>query len=97
MYAIRYSRRAAKDARLLKQAGLAPKAKRLIGLIEQDPFATPPAFERLVGNLSGFFSRRINVQHRLVYEVRDQPFDEDGRHFEGVVRVLRMWSHYEGL
>ena len=79
------SSHAVKDARKLKAAGLKPEAERLLRLLQENPFATPPPFEKLVGNLSGFFSRRINIQHRLVYSV-----DRAAR----VVHVLRMWSHY---
>ncbi len=81
-----YSRQAQKDARKLASSGLKPKATRLLELISGDPFATPPRYEKLVGDLAGCYSRRINIQHRLVYEVLP-----DG----GVVHILRMWTHYE--
>lgn len=81
-----YTKAAQKDAKLLAAAGLKPKAAKLLALLEQDPFANPPRFEKLVGDLSGAYSRRINIQHRLVYQVIED---------EGVVKVLRMWSHYE--
>lgn len=81
-----YTKAAQKDARLLASAGLKPKAEQLLAIIEQDPFASPPRFEKLVGDLSGAYSRRINIQHRLVYQVIED---------EKVVKVLRMWSHYE--
>lgn len=81
-----YSRQAQKDARLLAASGLKARAEALLALIAQDPFATPPRFEKLVGNLAGCYSRRINIQHRLVYEVLAD---------ERVVHVLRMWTHYE--
>jgi len=80
------SSHAVKDARKLKAAGLKPQAERLLCLLEKSPFATHPPFEKLVGNLSGFLCRRINIQHRLVYSV-----DRSNR----IVHVLRMWSHYE--
>jgi Txe/YoeB family toxin of toxin-antitoxin system len=80
------SSEAAKDAKKLSAAGLRPKAERLLSRLQQDPFATPPRFEKLVGNLAGFYSRRINIQYRLVYRV-----DEE----RGIVHVLRMWTHYE--
>jgi len=80
-----FSKQATKDAKKLSSSGLKPKAQALINLLEEDPFATPPRYERLVGDLSGMYSRRINIQHRLVYEV----FEE-----ERTVRVLRMWTHY---
>lgn len=80
------SRQAAKDAKNLARSGLKPQAEVLLRLLERDPFTTPPRFEKLVGNLHGFYSRRINIQHRLVYAVdREQK----------VVHVLCMWTHYE--
>ena len=81
-----YSRQAQKDAKKLATSGLKPKAKALLDVIAEDPFATPPRYEKLVGDLAGCYSRRINIQHRLVYEVLP-----DGH----VVHVLRMWTHYE--
>lgn len=80
-----YTKAAQKDAKLLAAAGLKAKAQSLLGVLEEDPFRTPPPFEKLVGDLSGAYSRRINIQHRLVYEVLQD---------ERVVKVLRMWSHY---
>jgi len=81
-----YTKAAQKDARKLTAAGLQPNAQALLDLLEQNPYQTPPPFEKLVGDLSGAFSRRINIQHRLVYQLLDE-----GR----IVKVLRMWSHYE--
>lgn len=81
-----YARQAQKDARKLAASGLKPKAQELLAVLELNPFQNPPAFEKLVGDLQGAYSRRINIQHRLVYEVFEA---------ERVVRVLRMWSHYE--
>ncbi len=81
-----FSKQAAKDAKKLSASGLKTKAQALIEVLTKDPFATPPRYERLVGDLAGMYSRRINIQHRLVYEVF-----EEGR----TVRVLRMWTHYE--
>ena len=81
-----FARQALKDARKLAAAGLKQKAQDLLAVIGDDPFQTPPPFEKLVGDLAGACSRRINIQHRIVYEV----FRE-----ERVVRVLRMWTHYE--
>lgn len=81
-----YSRQAQKDARKLAFSGLKPKALKLLALVAQDPFATPPRLEKLVGNLAGCYSRRINIQHRLVFEV----FPD-----ECIVHVLRMWTRYE--
>jgi len=81
-----YSRQAQKDARRLASSGLKAKAQQLLDVLAQDPFATPPRFEKLVGDLAGCYSRRINIQHRLVYEVLPD---------EKLVHVLRMWTHYE--
>jgi toxin YoeB len=81
-----YSRQAQKDARKLAASGLKPKAQQLLDLLAQDPFATPPRFEKLVGDLAGCYSRRINIQHRLVFQVLPE---------ERFVHVLRMWTHYE--
>lgn len=81
-----YSKFALKDAKKLSAAGLRDKAQVLLDLLEVDPFQNPPPYEKLVGDLTGAYSRRINIQHRLVYEV----FRKDK-----TVRVLRMWSHYE--
>lgn len=80
------SREAVKDIRKIKQAGLAAKTKELLDVLVFDPFASTPRYEALVGNLKGFYSRRINIKHRLVYSV-----DVDHH----IVHVLRMWTHYE--
>jgi toxin YoeB len=81
-----YARQAVKDAKKLAEAGLKDKALRLLALLSEDPFCSPPPYERLVGDLTGAYSRRINIQHRLVYQVFEA---------ERTVRVLRMWTHYE--
>jgi Txe/YoeB family toxin of toxin-antitoxin system len=81
-----YARQAQKDARKLAAAGLKPKAQELLAVLERNPLQNPPSFEKLVGDLQGAYSRRINIQHRLVYEVFEA---------ERIVRALRMWSHYE--
>lgn len=85
-WAIVYARQAVKDAKKLAASGLKPKAQELLVILAKDPFQNPPPFEKLVGDLSGAYSRRINIQHRLVYEVFQK---------EKTVRVLRMWTHYE--
>ena len=97
MYAVKFTKQAAKDARKLKAAGLDKKAKSLVEVLKNDPFQEAPAYETLVGNLSGLYSRRINLQHRLVYQVYAEPFAEGGEEFDGPVKVVRMWTHYEGL
>ncbi len=81
-----FTRPAQKDAKKLDAAGLRRRAESLLEILRQDPFATPPPFERLVGDLAGACSRRINIQHRLVYQVLPD---------ERVVKILRMWTHYE--
>lgn len=85
-YTLVYTRQAKKDAKKLKSTPLAEKAKELLAVIQEDPFADPPPFETLVGDLKGAYSRRINIQHRLVYQV----FTE-----EQVIKVIRLWTHYE--
>ena len=81
-----YAKHALKDAKKLSAAGLKDKALELLEVLAHDPFQNPPPFEKLVGDLEGAYSRRINIQHRLVYEVFKK---------ERAVRVLRMWTHYE--
>lgn len=81
-----FSKQALKDAKKVKAAGFKPRVEELLALLEKDPFQNPPSFEKLVGDLSGAYSRRINIHNRLVYEVFTK---------ERVVRVLRMWTHYE--
>ena len=81
-----YTRQAQKDARKLASSGLKSQAERLLAILAENPYQTPPFFEKLVGDLSGSYSRRINIQHRLVYEVLDSI---------KTVKVLRMWTHYE--
>ena len=81
-----YTRQAQKDAKKLASSGLKPNAQVLLALIAEDPYRKPPPFEKLVGDLAGACSRRINIQHRLVYQVLED---------ERVVKVLRLWSHYE--
>lgn len=85
-WAVVYAKHAQKDAKKLAAAGLKDKALELLAILAIDPFQNPPAYEKLVGDLDGTYSRRINIQHRLVYEVFKK---------ERTVRVLRMWSHYE--
>jgi toxin YoeB len=81
-----YAKQAMKDAKKLAASGLKPKAQELIAVLADDPFQNPPPFEKLVGDLAGAYSRRINIQHHIVYEVFSK---------ERAVRVLRMWTHYE--
>lgn len=81
-----FAKAAQKDARKLAEAGLKDKAQALLAILAENPFQNPPPYEKLVGDLAGALSRRINIQHRLVYQVLEE---------EKAVKVLRMWSHYE--
>ncbi len=81
-----YTRQAQKDAKKLAAADLKAKAQELLSVLADNPFRNPPPYEKLVGDLSGAYSRRINIQHRLVYQVLEA---------EHTVKVLRMWTHYE--
>ena len=86
MYKVVLSRQALKDKERIIQAGYGKRVKALLELISEDPYKTPPPYEKLVGDLKGFYSRRINLQHQLVYEVRKE---------EKAVVIARMWTHYE--
>jgi Txe/YoeB family toxin of toxin-antitoxin system len=81
-----YTKQAQKDAKKLSAAGLQPKAEKLLAILKKDPFQKPPPFEQLVGDLKGAYSRRINIQHRLVYQVIKR---------YKTVKIIRMWTHYE--
>lgn len=81
-----YTRQAQKDARKLAASGLKNKAQSLLEIIKKDPYKNPPPYEKLVGDLSGACSRRINIQHRLVYQIYEK---------ERVIKVIRLWTHYE--
>lgn len=86
MWRVVFTKQAQKDAKKLFDAGLRPKAEKLIEILRKNPYKSPPPFEKLLGDLSGAFSRRINIQHRLVYQILDD---------EKIVKVIRMWAHYE--
>ena len=88
MYEIKFHRRVSKDIERLKAAKLGEKAKRLIEIVKINPFQNPPPYEKLVGDLHGLYSRRINAQHRMVYDVNER---------EKQVHVLSMWTHYETI
>jgi len=81
-----FTKQARKDAKKISAAGLRPKAEDLLEILRNNPYQKPPSFEKLLGDLSGAHSRRINIQHRLVYQILDE---------EKVVKILRMWTHYE--
>ena len=86
MYQIKYTRQAVKDVEYIKRAGLSEKVQKLISVVKVFPFQNPPPYEKLTGDLKDLYSRRINIQHRLVYEVLEQ---------EHAVKIIRMWKHYE--
>lgn len=86
MYKVFYRKQAVKDVSKIKSAGLNDKLKRLIEIIKEDSIKTPPPYEKLVGELKGAYSRRINIQHRLVYQVYEE---------EKAIKILSIWSHYE--
>ena len=86
MYKIVFTKKAAKDAPLLKAAGLKQKAMYILNILETNPFQNPPSYEKLKGDLTGAYSRRLNIQHRIVYQVLEE---------EKIVKILRMWTHYE--
>lgn len=97
MWLVVFTEQAQKDAKQLKAAGLAGKAKALVAAVREDPFKVPPRYEALVGNLSGLYSRRISLQHRFVYEEIKEEIERDGALYEGAVKVVRMWTHYDGV
>ena len=86
MWRVVFTKQSQKDAKKLSAAGLRPKAEKLIEMLRENPYQAPPPFEKLLGDLTGAFSRRINIKHRLVYQILDD---------EKVVKVIRMWTHYE--
>lgn len=86
MYKIEYHKKAVKDIEKIKSSNLAKNAKKLIEVIKENPFQNPPPYEKLVGDLKGLYSRRINIQHRLVYKVNDD-----------TIQILSMWIHYENI
>ena len=86
MWKIVFTKQAQKDAKKIAEAGLRPKVEALLNILRENPYKTPPPYEKLVGDLAGAYSRRINIQHRLIYQVIDE---------QKVVKILRMWTHYE--
>jgi Txe/YoeB family toxin of toxin-antitoxin system len=97
MYNIVLTHHAAKDAQKLEQSGLKPKAAGLISVIRQNPFQNPPPYEKLQ-SYEDTYSRRINIQHRLVYQVltnHANEKDEAGKPYQGIIKIVRMWTHYE--
>ena len=86
MYIIKYRKKCLKDIERLKSVGLADRAKKLINIIENNPYQNPPPYEKLMGDLNGAYSRRINIQHRLVYQILEK---------EKIIKILSLWTHYE--
>lgn len=78
-------------------AHISEKAKLLVDIIRENPYQNPPRYEKLVGNLDGILSRRINIQHRLVYQVCEEPFTEEDVLYQGTVKIIRMWTHYDDV
>lgn len=97
MYKVVFTKQAIKDLEKLKKANISSKAKTLVNLIRENPYQNPPRYEKLVGNLDGIISRRINIQHRLVYQVYEEPFSDSGIDYQGTVKIIRMWTHYEDV
>lgn len=85
-YRVVFTKQAQKDAKKISASGLKAKAENLIAILRENPYQTPPFFEKLVGDLAGAYSRRINIQHRLIYEIIED---------QKVVKIIRMWTHYE--
>ena len=97
-YKLKYDRQSKKDAELLEQAGLKKNAVELLEILKNNPYQKPPRFEKLQGDFRGSFSRRINKKHRLIYDILPNAEglkDENGIPYQGIVKVIRMWSHYE--
>ena len=86
MWQVKFTKEAEKDKKLLKVAGLSEKAKKLLNVLSVNPYQNPPSYEKLVGNLKGYYSRRINIQHRIVYRILDD---------SKTVIIHAMWTHYE--
>ena len=98
MYKDVYTKQAQKDSTLVERAGLKPIVAKLILIVRKDPFQNPPPYEALKGDRKGSYSRRINKQHRFVYEVlpnNDNLVDAEGTPYKGIVKIIRMWTHYE--
>ena len=95
MYRIIYTKQAVKDIKNLKACGLDKKAKELIEIMKKNPFQNPPSYEKLVGTLQGYCSRRINIQHRIVFQVIEEPNIHEDIEYEGYVKIISMWTNNE--
>lgn len=97
MYKIVFTKQAIRDLNNLKKSGISSKAKTLIDIIRENPYQNPSRYEKLVGNLDGILSRRINIQHRLVYQVYEENFTENNNEYAGTIKIIRAWTHYDGV
>ena len=97
MYRIVFTKQSLKDLENLKRIGISQKAKTLVDIIRENPYQNPPRYEKLVGKLDGIISRRINIQHRIVYQVYEEPFTENGIEYKGTIKIIRMWTHYDNV
>ena len=97
MYKIVFTKQALNDLEKLKKAGISANAKKLVDVIRENPYQNPPRFEKLVGKLDGLLSRRINIQHRLVYQVFTETFTEGETDYQGIIKIVRMWTHYDDV
>ncbi len=95
MYLIKYEKQAVKDIKNLKSAKLDEKTKALVEILKKNPHEPP--YEALLGNLAGLYSRRINIQHRLVYQIIDEAIVEGEVKYDGIVKIIRMWTHYDNI
>ena len=95
MYKIVFTKQSLKDLDRLKEANISAKAKALVDVIRENPYQNPPRYEKLVGKMDGIMSRRINIQHRMIYQVYEEPFAENDIKYQGIVKIIRMWTHYE--
>ena len=97
MYKIVFTKQALKDLENLKKIGISNKAKVLVDVIRENPYQNPPRYEKLVGKLDGIFSRRINIQHRLVYQVYEEIIMENDVEYQGTIKIIRMWTYYDNI
>lgn len=97
MYKIVFTKQALKDLEKVKKIGISNKAKVLVDVIRENPYQNPPRYEKLVGKLDGILSRRINIQHRLVYQVYEEIIIENDVEYQGTIKIIRMWTHYDNI
>ena len=97
MWIIKYSKQAVKDSKKIEQSNLKQSVIELLEVLKANPFQNPPPYEKLIGDLTGKYSRRINIQHRLVYEIINEEVTINDAKYEGTVKIIRMWTHYDNL